>query len=168
MLLDLGLGILGGGDDEILQDLDLGRIGELGIDLQTLHLAFAVERDLDHAAARLAGHLDALELGLHLRHAALHRLGLLHQLSEILHASSIPCSCSPAPSGPLSGAGAEVGDGSRSRTASTTLPGKAASAAWTRGWRSAAARSASIAACACCSRLGAPDSPDTATTQRRL
>ena len=44
-------------------------IGELGIDLHPAHLALAVEGDLDHAAAGLTRHLDALELGLHLRHA---------------------------------------------------------------------------------------------------
>ena len=59
------------------------------------HVALAVEGDLDHAAAGLARHLDPLELGLHLGHARLHGLGLLHHLAEILH-ELVLRSCSPA------------------------------------------------------------------------
>ena len=49
--VDLGLGVVAGGDDQVLQDLDLVRVGERGVDLDLAHLALAVERDVDHPAA---------------------------------------------------------------------------------------------------------------------
>src|SRR5262249_54433389 len=155
------LGVLGGREDEVLQDLDLRRVDQLGIDLHRAHLALAVERDRDHAAAGLAAHLHTLELGLHLGHAGLHRLGLLHELAEILHSSDSPSSGSDG-SAALSAAGAP-----RSRTASMTLPGKAAIAAWTSGWRAASSRTAATAAWLCSSMVGSPGSLEIETIQRR-
>ena len=105
--LDLGLGVGMGGDDEVLQDLDLLGLEQRGVDLHPDQLALAVQRQHHEAAAGLPLDAGALHLSLHLGHAALQLLGLLHHAGKILH-GSVPSSlnsCS-APSSISAGAGA--------------------------------------------------------------
>src|SRR6185295_17702576 len=80
----LAVGVVEGGDDEILQHLDVVFRDHLGIDLQLLHLLRAVDDDSDHAAAGVA--LDA-QIGHLLLQALLHLLRLLHHLLNV-HISS--------------------------------------------------------------------------------
>ena len=51
MRLDLLLGVGMGGDQQVLQHLDVGRVGELGVDRDALQVALAGQRDVDHAGA---------------------------------------------------------------------------------------------------------------------
>ena len=51
--------------------------------LHALHLALGVQRDLDHAAARLALDFETLQLLLHVLHLGLHGLRLLHQAHDV-------------------------------------------------------------------------------------
>ena len=62
LLVGLAVRVVDGGDDQILQHLDVFLRDDLGIDLQRLHLLGAVDDDRDHAAAGVAfdsqlGHL---------------------------------------------------------------------------------------------------------------
>jgi hypothetical protein len=66
---------------EVLEHPDLARIGQRRVDGDGAHLALAVERDLDHAAAGRAGDFGPGQLLLQLRHLGLHLLGLLHHLA---------------------------------------------------------------------------------------
>src|SRR5262245_8235656 len=84
-LLDLSLGVVVSGDDEVLEDLGLAGVEQRRIDADARHVAFAGERDRHHAAAGAALDLRALKLGLHVGDAALQRLRLLHHLGEALH-----------------------------------------------------------------------------------
>src|SRR5258706_1967107 len=90
MGLDARPRLVEGGDDEVLEHLDLVGIDERLVDLDLAQIALAADRHLDQPAARGAGHLDGLELRLHLGHLGLHLLRLLHHLAEILHATSSP------------------------------------------------------------------------------
>ena len=51
--LGLALGVLEGGDDQVLQDLGFLRLDQARVDLQAPRLQLAVELDLDEPAARL-------------------------------------------------------------------------------------------------------------------
>ena len=55
------------------------------VDLDARHLAFAIQHHHHHAAAGAALAGRPLHLGLHLRHAALQLLRLLHHLREVFH-----------------------------------------------------------------------------------
>src|SRR5579883_2242821 len=124
MSFDALLGVAEGGEDEILEHLDLVGVDQRLVDLDLAQIALAVERHLHHAAARGAGHLRLIEARLHLRHLGLHFLRLLHHLAEILHGKSSPSlgsSTASAVSAP-----ADSGWPS-SRTASIRAPGKASS-----------------------------------------
>src|SRR6185312_14399334 len=140
---------------------------------EALHLALAVDRHLHHAAARAAGDVHLVELGLHLGHARLQLLGLLHHLAEILHPSpfafqnrlSSPSDSSSAISS------ACVSDAALSacalRTASISAPGKASSTARTSGCCSSSARKERARSSACSRKVAAPPEPAMLTTQRR-
>src|SRR6185312_12164820 len=131
MRLDAVLRLVEGGDDEVLEHLDLVGVHERLVELDLAQIALATDRHLDQPAAGGAGHLDRLELRLHLGHLGLHLLRLLHHLPEILHARSSPSfnsSPSVAPGPPAAGA-----SGASSRTASILAPGKVSSTARTMG-----------------------------------
>src|SRR5229473_5521456 len=162
MRLDAVLRLVEGGDDEILEDLDLVGIDERLVDLDPPQIALAADRHLDEPAAGGAGHLDGLELRLHLGHLGLHLLRLLHHLPEILHATSSP---SLASSASAVSAGAPAGGGS-SRTVSMVAPGNASRTARTIGCSAASLRKWRVRWSACSRRLGAPASRETLTTQR--
>src|SRR5438105_9957583 len=76
--------VVDGGDDEVLEHLDLVFRHDLGVDLQRLNLLCAVDDDGDHPASG-AG-LDAKRLHLLLQ-TLLHLLRLLHHLLNV-HISS--------------------------------------------------------------------------------
>src|SRR6266705_12795 len=135
MRLDPVLRLVEGGDDEILEDLDLVGVDERLVDLDSPQVALAADRHLDEPAGG-AGHLDGLELRLHLGHLGLHLLRLLHHLPEILHATSSPSLISSASA---VSAGAPAGGGS-SRTVSIVAPGKASRTARTIGCSAASLR----------------------------
>src|SRR5438067_8812453 len=84
LLIGLALRVVDGGDDQILQHLDVVSGDHLGIDLERLNLFGAVHHDGDHAAAGIA--LD-LELRHLLLQTLLHLLRLLHHLLNV-HISS--------------------------------------------------------------------------------
>ena len=95
------------------------------------HHALAGERHLDEAAARLAGDGRLLELGLHLGHAGLHGLDLLHHVTEILHRSHSCWGEGSAASGSL--------------TSMISAPGKRFSTACTSGCSRASEEQAVLA-----------------------
>src|SRR5262245_31226920 len=111
--LELGLGIFMRGDDQILDDLLFLGLEQALIDIDIGHPALAVERHLDEPAARLAGHCGRFELRLHLLHACLKLLYLLHHIAEILHGVSSSLSSIAGVAGPA-----------RSRTSTSSAPGK--------------------------------------------
>src|SRR5205085_2441816 len=174
MGVDLRPCVIEGGHDQILQDLGFGRVDHRFIHLQSLQVALAVERQLHHAAAGDAGHLDGFELGLHLGHLLLHLLGLFHQLADIFHKSSSPALASSAASDAsavvssfASGAApAPSITPARSRTAAIVAPGKVSSTARTNGWATTSFRTALSCCAACSASVGAPAACETATTQR--
>ncbi len=81
--LRLGLRVVDGRRDEILDHLPLSALDQRGIDLELEDFAQAVDGHLDHSAAR--GALGALRphLLLHFLHPAAHLLGLLEHGSQI-------------------------------------------------------------------------------------
>src|SRR5207253_8845805 len=98
-----------------------------------------------------AGHLDGFELGLHLGHFLLHRLGLFHQLAEIFHDPSSPVLASspgslaissPGPASSAVASAAASAAAKRSPTAANVAPGKASTAARTHGCAATSSRRA--------------------------
>ena len=89
---DMGLNLLFGvgerGQDQVFENLDLARVQQALVEPDLLHVALAVKRDGDHPGPGAARHLGLVELGLHLGHALLHLLRLLHHVAKILHPSS--------------------------------------------------------------------------------
>src|SRR3546814_16717902 len=63
------LGVVVRRDHQVLHHLGLFRLQQRGLDLEAPHLALAVQRDRDHAAAGDALDLDGGELGLPLAQA---------------------------------------------------------------------------------------------------
>src|SRR5437879_6780997 len=120
MRLDPRLRLVEGGDDEVLEHLDLVGVDQRLVELDAAQIALAADRHLDQPAAGGAGHLDRLELRLHFGHLRLHLLRLLHHLPEILHATSSPSPISSPSSCCTSAAIATEGGprGASSRTAS--------------------------------------------------
>jgi hypothetical protein len=55
--LDLGLGVVVRRDDQVLDHFGVFRLYQRGIDRYRTHVALAIQRHLDEAAARLAAHL---------------------------------------------------------------------------------------------------------------
>src|SRR5262245_55893004 len=88
----LALGVLERSDDQVLQHLGLVGLDEARVDLERASLELAVERHPDQAPTRLAYNLEVGEVLLHLLHAALNLLGLLHHFHEV-HGGSLPMSC---------------------------------------------------------------------------
>jgi hypothetical protein len=86
-LLEPALGIGMGGDDQILENLLLFGLEQARIDIGPRERTFAIERDLDEPAARLPDDRHLAELCLHVLHAGLHLLDLLHHGAKILHRS---------------------------------------------------------------------------------
>src|SRR5690242_3697616 len=164
MALDALLGVVEGGEHEILQHFALVGIDERLVDLDLAHVALAGERHLHQPAARGAGHLHLVEARLHLGHLGLHLLRLLHHLAEILHRESSPSLRSSA----LSAASAEASGSAdpSSRTASMRAPGNASSTARTNGCWAASFRSDRSRASASSRKVGAPSALDMLTTQR--
>ena len=78
-------GLIGGGDDHVLEELGVRGVQRLGINFDGGDGAVAFGNDFDGAAA--AGGFDGAsgELGLHLFHLLLHALGLLHHFSDAGH-----------------------------------------------------------------------------------
>ncbi len=66
--LDLRLGVVVGGDDQVFEDLDIVFLEQRRIDLQALHLDLAGQRDGDHAAT---GQAFDFELGDFLLHGSI-------------------------------------------------------------------------------------------------
>src|SRR5712692_1439656 len=159
MRLDARLGLVEGGDDEVLEYLDLGGVEQRGVELDLAQIALAADCHPDQPAARGAGHLDRLELSLHLGHLGLHLLRLLHHLAKILHATSSPSVIS-SPSVPIVGAPGGASSGVSSRTASIVAPGKVSSTARTIGCSAAALRNCRARCSTCSRRLGSPASRD--------
>src|SRR5262245_43157070 len=87
----LGLGVLEGGEDQVLEHFGFLGFDEARIDFDRKGIELAIELDLHEARARLAFHLEASEVLLYLLHAALDLLGLLHHLHQI-H-GPFPCRC---------------------------------------------------------------------------
>src|SRR5688572_24263231 len=85
LFVDLAIGVVDGGHDQILQHLDIVLRHDFGIDGDRLQLFGAVDDDRDHAAA--GGRFDA-QLGHLLLQALLHLLGLLHHGLDIHRATS--------------------------------------------------------------------------------
>src|ERR1700693_5062866 len=83
-----------------------------------------VDRDRHHAAAGSAGDGDLVELLLHLGHAGLHLLELLHHLQLVLHLGSRRVYA------PLADRGAPSRVSSWRRVAVTRLPANVSSTAW--------------------------------------
>src|SRR5437764_708389 len=161
MRLDARLRLVEGGDDEVLEHLDLVGVDQRLVELDAAQIAFAADRHLDEPAARRAGHLHRLELRLHLGHFGLHLLRLLHHLPEILHATSSPSLLSSGAAAPEGGS-----SGASSRTASIVAPGKVSSTARTIGCSAASLRRWRARCSAWSRKVGAPSSRDTLTTQR--
>src|SRR5260221_1404973 len=170
MRLDARLRLVEGGDDEVLEHLDLVGIEQRLVELPLAQIALAADRHLAQPAAGGTGHLDRLELRLHLGNLGLHLLRLLHHLPEILHATSSPSLISSVPSCSASGAPTAAPDsGSKrasSRTASILAPREGSSTARTIGCSAASLRRWRARCSACSRRLGSPSSRDTLTTQR--
>ena len=131
---DLTLGILEARDDQVLENLGLVRLQQTGIDLETGHLALAVERDPDEPAPGLPLDPQLGKLLLHLLDAGLYFLRLLHHSHQIFHLvlrfwdtgltrgsdghPALLSSCRSSASG---------------RTALTSAPGKTSNNTWTAG-----------------------------------
>src|SRR5262249_20452341 len=153
-----------GGNDEVLEHLDLVRVDQRLVDLERLQVALAADRDLDHAAAGGAVHLDGFEARLHLGHLGLHLLRLLHHLAEISHDSSSPSGGWSALGSSAAGAGAASPSGGvSSRTASMVAPGKVSITARTSGCSSAALRRSRLWRSASSRSVGAPGALETLT-----
>src|SRR3954454_10964173 len=84
LFVGLAMGVVQGGDDEILQHHDVLFRDDLGIDRDRLHLLRAVHADGDHAAARVAFDAGGRHV---LLQALLHLLRLLHHVLDV-HISS--------------------------------------------------------------------------------
>src|SRR6266481_3220715 len=126
---DFTAGIVERGHDQVFQHLALVRNEQALVDLYLLQIALAVQGQLNHSRSGGAGHLDGLELGLHLGHLGLHLLSLLHQLADVLHAPSSPVSASsPGSSGDVSSPSGSAAE-NRSRTAAIVAPGNVSSTA---------------------------------------
>ena len=122
-----------GGDDEVFEDLDLLGLRQRGVDLRPDQLALAVQRQHHKTAAGLSLDAGALHLRLHLGHAGLQLLGLLHHAGKILH-GSVPSSLNSAsaPSS-ISAGGAGGSSLAVARTAAMRAPGKCCSTCLTSG-----------------------------------
>src|SRR6185312_2044525 len=179
-LLDLAARVVGGGNDQVLDHALVVGLEQRGVDLDAQGRALAVQRNLDHAGARAADDLLALELRLQVLDLLLHLLGLSHQAAEILELVEHQVSLS----GMSSSAGySSAGGGSSSDpscrpasseassplrfTASSLAPGNVFNMACTRGLASALLRSVSALAAFCCARVGWPSALDTEASQRR-
>src|SRR5512132_1564910 len=83
--LQLRLGVVHGGDDQVLEHLDLLAVDQRRIDLQPADVALAGKRHLYHAAAGRSDQLGRGQLLLEFPHLLLQLLRLLHHLAEVLH-----------------------------------------------------------------------------------
>src|SRR6266550_5557125 len=79
------LHLVDGNENQILEHLDILRIGNTRVDFHTGNGALAVGLDGDHAPTGCRRDGLLFQLGLHLLHARLHLLRLLEDLTEVCH-----------------------------------------------------------------------------------
>src|SRR5690606_23961923 len=157
--LALALGVVEGGDDQVLDHAGVLGLEQRRIDADRAHLALAGQGDGDHAAARAALDHQLGQFGLHGLHLRLHLAGGLHHAHDVFHSSSSSCG-GGSPSGSAAAS-------SRTVTLTSFAPGNVSIMALTSGSSWAAA----VASCWRCSfscRLVSPSGGrvGTITSQR--